>query len=102
MKLYQFSEVSVNAEQQIADGATIYQQWQCAHCGIKQTMPDPNVFYTKGKCEECGEETNIEYDGCNFMATMDNKSREEFCIWLKDFLGNPDDWKNYKKNSEKK
>jgi len=102
MKLYPFSEVAVNAERQIAAGATIYQQWQCASCGVKQTMPDPNAFYTKGKCEECGKETNIANNGCNFMATMSNKDEAEFRNWLKEFLGNPDDQKNYKKNSEKK
>ena len=102
MKLYPFAEVAANADRQIQSGATIYQQWLCAHCGAKQIMENPNVFHKAGKCEECGKETNIVNNGCNFMATMDNKSREEFCNWLKDFLGNPDDWKNYKKNSEKK
>lgn len=71
MKLHPFEEVALNADRRIADGWTVYQQWNCAHCGTKQTMPDKNKFFTKGRCEECGKETNILADGCNFMATLE-------------------------------
>ena len=69
MKLSPILEVAANAEQRMNQGWTVYQQWNCAHCGVKQTMPDENVFYTAGKCEECGGTTDIAKDGCNFMAT---------------------------------
>ena len=69
MKVSPFDEVVANAEERMRDGWTIYQQFNCAHCGVKQTMPDANKFYTRGLCEECGKETNIMKDGCNFMAT---------------------------------
>lgn len=72
MKIHPFNDVCANAERKIAQGWAIYQQWNCAHCGVKQTMPDKNKFYTRGKCEECGKETNIKKDGCNFMATNEN------------------------------
>ena len=70
MNLHPFEEVADNAANRIKDGWTVYQQWNCRHCGSKQTMPDANVFYTLGKCEECKRCTDIEADGCNFMATI--------------------------------
>lgn len=48
----------------------LFQQFQCAKCKAKQTMPDPNILYQTGKCEECGHVTNIMKDGCNYMATF--------------------------------
>lgn len=73
MRLHPFEEVATNAFLQHRKGATIYQQFLCAHCGVKQTMGDPNIFYERGTCEECGKETNIRADGCNFMATWSMK-----------------------------
>ena len=69
MKISPFREVVAHAEAKMNQGWTIYQQWKCRHCGVKQTMPDADKFYTLGKCEECGRVTDIELDGCNFMAT---------------------------------
>ena len=34
-------------------------------CGTKQIMETPNVFYTRGRCEECGAKADIRADGCN-------------------------------------
>lgn len=73
MKLHPFYEVTAQANRLIREGADTYQQFNCAHCGVKQTMPDANVFHTKGKCEECGGVTDIERDGCNFMAHWTKK-----------------------------
>jgi hypothetical protein len=70
MNLHPFYEVAAHAERKIAEGWTTYQQFNCAHCGAKQTMPDSNIFHKKGKCEECQGVTDIEHDGCNFMATF--------------------------------
>jgi transcription elongation factor Elf1 len=69
MNLHPFHEVAANAESKIAAGWDIYQQFNCAHCGMKQTMADKNKFFTLGNCEECGRQTDIVKDGCNFMAT---------------------------------
>jgi len=68
MKLHPFNECVRDAEALMNRGHRIYQQFNCAHCGVKQTMDDPNVFYRTGKCEECGKITNIESDGCNYMV----------------------------------
>lgn len=68
MKLYPFDEVVANAQQAINNGATVHQQWNCEHCGAKQTMETPNTFYRTGTCEECKKVTNIEKAGHNFMV----------------------------------
>jgi hypothetical protein len=71
MKLHPFNDVAIHAAATMAKGATIFQQFNCAHCGIKQTMDTPNKFFEKGTCEECGKITDIKRDGCNFMARFD-------------------------------
>jgi hypothetical protein len=68
MKLHDFYEVAAAAEHSMQAGATVYQQFNCAKCGIKQTMDTPNVFHKLGKCEECGHITDIEKDGCNYLC----------------------------------
>jgi hypothetical protein len=70
MNLYPLAEVAENAGSHMNEGATVYQQWLCAHCRVKQTMSEPNLFYTSGKCEECGLLTDIVKDGCNFAVVM--------------------------------
>ena len=77
MNLHPFYEVAKNAQSKIAEGWTTYQQFNCFHCGQKQTMPNGNVFHKKGKCEECGKVTDIERDGCNFMATFNRGQKCE-------------------------
>jgi DNA-directed RNA polymerase subunit RPC12/RpoP len=74
MNLHPFHVVAKNAETKIADGWDVYQQFNCAACGVKQTMPDKNKFYERGRCQECGHVTDIVKDGCNFMATLALKS----------------------------
>jgi hypothetical protein len=74
MNLYPFYDVVDKAIGDVLNqGGTVFQQWLCHHCGTKQTMELENKFYKKGTCEECGEITDIEQDGCNFMAVFANK-----------------------------
>lgn len=80
MNLHRFDDVVDNAERKIADGWDVFQQWNCAHCGAKQTMPDKNKFYIGGKCEECGKVTDIRKDGCNFMAVSGGADKMEEII----------------------
>ena len=88
MKLHPFYEVAEAASKLIVEGhAHIHQQFNCAHCGTKQTMAEPNKFFKSGTCEACGKITDIEKDGCNYMAhialtdkgleTLDRKLREK-------------------------
>jgi len=69
MNIYPFDSVAKQARQKMAEGWTINQQFNCAYCGTKQTMDEANKFFTTGKCEECGLITDIQRDGCNFMAS---------------------------------
>ena len=73
MKLHPWGEVIQQAERYMAEGFTIYQQFNCAHCGVKQTMDAPNTFYMLGKCQECGKETNIRMDGHNYMLMASSR-----------------------------
>lgn len=68
MNLYPFNDVLKQADAAIAKGAQAFQQFTCSGCGAKQTMEEPDTFYTSGKCEECGHITDIRTDGCNFMV----------------------------------
>jgi hypothetical protein len=68
MLLYPFEAVLADANAQIGKGASVYQQFNCAGCGVKQTMEDENLFHSLGKCEQCGYITDIKRDGCNYMA----------------------------------
>lgn len=73
MKLHPFWECADAAHKLMMQGATVHQQFNCAHCGMKQTMAEPNAWYKLGLCEECGQETNIEKDGCNYMIYFGRK-----------------------------
>lgn len=75
MNLHPFNDVVKNAESKMREGWTVYQQFNCAGCGAKQTMPDANKFFTAGRCEECQHVTDIVANGCNFMATFSMTGR---------------------------
>jgi len=69
MNLYPFFSCARQADELIrTTGALVYQQFNCEHCGTKQTMDVPNKFYTKGDCEECKKTTDIRKNGCNYMV----------------------------------
>jgi hypothetical protein len=70
MKLFPFWECATEAHKHAQAGRNVYQQFNCAKCGTKQTMETANSFHKLGICEECGHETNIEKDGCNYMLTF--------------------------------
>ena len=73
MKLHPWGEVIEQAKRYMTEGFTIYQQFNCAHCGAKQTMEAPNTFHMLGRCEECGEITNIRQRGCNYMLMISRR-----------------------------
>jgi hypothetical protein len=52
----------------------VFQQFNCAACGVKQTMGEPNVLYAAGKCEECGAITNLRKHGCNYAVHFHRKA----------------------------
>lgn len=76
---YPFAEVAQSAERILAENAhtVIHQKFTCSGCGARQTMEQPNIFFTEGKCEECGHITDIVKDGCNFMAIRNLAAERE-------------------------
>ena len=78
MKLHPFEECADAALRLIIEkGVTIHQQWNCAHCGVKQTMEEANKFFTRGICEGCGKETDIQRDGCNYMVYFHRMGKQD-------------------------
>jgi hypothetical protein len=67
MSDHPFYEVAAAAKKWIDAGQTIHQKFTCENCGVRQTMEIPNVFYTSGKCEECGHVTDLKLRGCNYL-----------------------------------
>jgi len=70
MRLYPFDVCLEAAVELMEKGATVNQQFNCAHCGTKQTMDQPNTFFERGLCERCGGETDIRKNGCNYSVIM--------------------------------
>ena len=68
MKLYPWDKCVKTVIDLINQGAQCFQQFNCANCGAKQTIEEPNRFYAAGKCEECNQITNIEQDGMNYLV----------------------------------
>jgi hypothetical protein len=67
MKLWPFAEVASAVLERKLEGYHFCQQFNCAGCGRKQTMGLPDILFERGVCEECGHETDIKHDGCNYM-----------------------------------
>jgi hypothetical protein len=75
-----FEDITKEAETLIARGGTCFQRFTCLVCGARQTMPDPDVFYTRGRCDECGFVTDLREHGCGFMliASSNPQAHMEF------------------------
>jgi len=67
---YPFEEIAEDAGKILAQdkNASVYQKFSCENCGSRQTIDEPNRFYTLGKCEECSHVTDLRRRGCNFMV----------------------------------
>lgn len=59
-------------------GAELYQTWTCRACATKQSIAEPNSFYTHGKCERCGAITDMLSNGCGYDLIIgpDRKPKE--------------------------
>lgn len=72
-KNYPLLEVAKQATVQVETrGATVWQKWTCLHCGSRQTMEQENTFYMSGRCEECGQVSEIVE--CNYMMQIGGSS----------------------------
>jgi hypothetical protein len=68
---YPFDEIAKSVKEKLKNGGvTCFQKFTCEKCGSRQTIDEPNTFYTEGMCEECKHVTNIKERGCNFMAVF--------------------------------
>lgn len=65
------------AAEVIALGGQVLQKFSCQDCGSRQTMSLPNQFYQHGKCEACGFVTDLEEQGCGFIAVFSSKGKGE-------------------------
>jgi len=68
---YPIEECLEVAQPYIDAGATIHQKFTCRHCGSRQTMETPNIFYRSGVCEQCKGVTII--SKCNYMLMSKGK-----------------------------
>lgn len=64
---YPIEECVAKVAPLIKRGATAHQKFTCSTCGSRQTIEEPNKFFTSGKCEECGNVTDIREVGCNYV-----------------------------------
>ena len=64
---YPLQDCADAAEKLVADGCQVFQKFTCTKCGSRQTMAEPNKFFTSGACEECGAVTDIAAKGCNYV-----------------------------------
>lgn len=81
---YPFMQVLDEAQKQADLGAETFQKFTCASCGSRQGMDQANHWYTHGKCEECGEVTNIYKDGCNYLLILDSHDTQPKQITVHD------------------
>ena len=73
---YPFAEVVAQGAQMIQAGFNVHQKFSCARCGSRQTMAVPNMFFKLGDCEECGCQTDLVANGCNFIVIFSNDNKE--------------------------
>ncbi len=64
---YPYWEVADRARRFADVGCKIFQKFTCADCGEHMVMEVPNVLYKTGQCDICGNYTDIEDAGCNFI-----------------------------------
>jgi hypothetical protein len=80
MSDHPFDECAAAALDLVEHGVTIFQKFTCDKCGSRQGIEDPNVFYTTGKCEECGHITDIRARGCNYLAMANDAESAAYLI----------------------
>lgn len=67
-KDFPLAEIGPEVERLASAGCQCFQKFSCEKCGSRQTIDEPNHFYTSGKCQECGHVTDITKSGCNYLV----------------------------------
>ena len=65
-----FNVCAEAAEKLVNDGHLVFQKFTCDNCRARQTISEPNKFFTTGECQECGHVTDIVKRGCNYLLIM--------------------------------
>jgi len=73
MKVYPLNECRKKAQEFMDAGARVYQQFNCGTCGAKQTIDEENKFFTHGRCDVCGMETDLRIAGCNYAVIFSRR-----------------------------
>lgn len=71
-----FEEVAETANARIKEGWTIFQKFTCQNCRRRITIGVPNAFFAIGHCEECGHDSDLMENGCNYLAAMGGSAEE--------------------------
>lgn len=67
---YPWNEILEAMHERIAAGYDFYQKFSCEKCGQRLTMPEKNIMYEHGICDQCGHETDIKARGCNYKLII--------------------------------
>lgn len=64
------AEVVAMCDKALAENPNVkfFQKFTCGSCGARQTIDEPNKFYTSGRCEECDSVTELKVCGCMMVA----------------------------------
>lgn len=57
-------------KERLGDRVECLQKFTCVGCGERVTIDQPNVFLSAARCLSCGELTNIELQGCNYILAV--------------------------------
>ena len=66
-----FDNAAADAEEALeksTGNTTVFQVFECGHCGVAAQTMEPNVFHETGRCSECGKDTDLRESGCTFAV----------------------------------
>ena len=87
MNTHPFWESFRNFLTECCHGADCFQQFNCKHCGTKQTIDARNTFHTHGACEECKGVTDIVEEGANYMIILPGRQPRDFSFAIAPDVG---------------
>ena len=67
---YPLADIEKSMRKVKLHGGLAYQKFTCSGCGNRLTIDEPFKLYTKGVCDNCPAVTDIEIQGCNFVAVF--------------------------------
>lgn len=52
----------------------VFFKFDCAHCGTRCQLAEPNKLYERGECCKCGKETEITHGGFSLAVNIPAQS----------------------------